>query len=142
MSKKIVCQCHVHSSECLEKLISICSSTSLQGNKNWWTLGHRSRYSKRSTTTLAYQLQHAETVPSIWPSTHPSSGSYSVVITGYTLDAFKQTHKVRPKTPQDLLEFFQSTFTSIIKFWWKWLILSYHIFMHTFHTFPADKTIN
>ena len=27
-----------------------------------------------------------------------------------------QTHNVRPKTPQDLLEFFQSTFTLITSF--------------------------
>ena len=44
-----------------------------------------------------------------------------------------------PKTPRVLIEFFHSTFTFINDFWWKWLILCYHIFEHTFHTFPAKK---
>ena len=34
----------------------------------------------------------------------------------YALEAFKQTYEVRPKTPQDFLEFFQSTFTFTYKF--------------------------
>ena len=40
-----------------------------------------------------------------------------VLITRYTLEAFKQTHKVRPKTPQDLHEFFQLTFNFMNGFW-------------------------
>ena len=42
------------------------------------------------------------------PCTCQSSSSHSVVNRWvFALEAFKKTHEVRPKTPQDLLEFFQ-----------------------------------
>ena len=42
------------------------------------------------------------------PRTCQSSSSHSVVNHRvFALEAFKETHEVRPTTPQDLLEFFQ-----------------------------------
>ena len=48
------------------------------------------------------------TVLSMRPRTCQSSSSHSVVNRPvFALEAFNETHEVRPTTPQDLLEFFQ-----------------------------------
>ena len=79
----------------------------------------------------------AEVVLSVRPGTSRSSSRYSVV---NCLGAFMQTHDVRPKTPWDLLEFFQSTFTFINEFWKNdWYFLIIYSSIHFIHSQPKKK---